>query len=86
MKPKMKIKLKELRKLIKEAIIEYGTQPAPAPSRPKPGIAEPPTRIKPTPKRRRPLTPPDPSINPNPKNENEQNLVKKIVKRYKNEK
>lgn len=58
-----------------EDLDEKKNQPLVAP--PKPGIKSP---SKPTPKRRT-LTPPDPNIKPNPKNENK-GMLKKIVDRY----
>jgi hypothetical protein len=69
----MKIDL--LRKMVKEAIAE-----ANAPAAPKPTTA-PPTTAPGKPKPRRPLGNPD--VKPNPKAMNEEEMLNKIVARFK---
>lgn len=83
------MRLNELRKMILEAIKEYGHQPAPSKPVPRrePGIKEPPTKPE-KPTRRRPLTPPKEAPKTRPKaeglSENEKAILKKITNRFNN--
>jgi len=85
------MKINELRKLVKAAIKEalQENAPAPAPSKPKPSTAPAVAPGKPgtsKPKPRRPLG--NPEVKPNPKAEglNEEEMLKKIVARFKSKK
>jgi hypothetical protein len=83
---KRKMKLNELKQLIRKAIKEtlQENQPTTAPS--KPGVKEPPVKAPGKPKPRRPLG--NPSVKPAPKAENlnEEDMLKKIVARFKSKK
>ena len=73
----------QLRKLIRERVRQL-LENQPAPSKPEPGIAEPDTDT-PTKPRRRTLKPPKEAPNTRPKsstNENEEELLNKIAKKY----
>ena len=83
------MKINELRELIKAAIQEALNEnaPAPAPSKPseKPGPAVAPGKPGTgKPKPRRPLG--NPEVKPNPKAMNEEEMLKKIVARFKSKK
>lgn len=83
------MKLTELRRLIVEAIKAY--EPAPAKPDRKPGIAEPPTKPNTPAPKRRTLTPPKEAPKTKPKaegkvNENEKQILNKIVNRFKSSK
>ena len=73
-----------LRKMVKEALAEANAPAAPkpttAPAAPKPTTA-PPTTAPGKPKPRRPLGNPD--VKPNPKAMNEEEMLNKIVARFK---
>lgn len=71
-----------LRKIVEKTLVEN----APAPSTPKekPGTTTKPGKPGEKPKPRRPLGNPD--VKPNPKAMNEDEMIKKIVKRFKSKK
>lgn len=75
----------QLRKLIRERVRQL-LENQPAPSQPKPDVAEPDTDTPSKPKpRRRTLTPPEEAPSTKPKastNENEEELLDKIAKKY----
>ena len=83
------MKINELKALIKAAIQEALNEnsPAPAPSKPKPSPGPAVAPGKPgtgKPKPRRPLG--NPEVKPNPKAMNEEEMLKKIVARFKSKK
>lgn len=84
------MKINQLKKLIVEAIKEYGEAPAKTKPNREPGIAEPGTKPSNPPKRRT-LEPPKEAPKTKPKaenkvNENEKQIINKIVQRYKSSK
>ena len=83
------MKISEIRKLVRAAIKEalQENAPAPAPSKPKPSTAPTVAPGKPgtdKPKPRRPLG--NPEVKPAPKAMNEEEMLKKIVARFKSKK
>ena len=78
------MKINELRKLVRAAIKETLQENAPAPSKPKPSTAPAVAPDKPgtsKPKPRRPLG--NPEVKPAPKAMNEEEILQKIVDRFK---
>jgi hypothetical protein len=79
------MKVQDLKKIIREIVDKVLAENAPAPSKPSPGPAVAPGKPSTDkPKPRRPLGNPD--VKPGPKAMNEEEMLKKIVARFKSKK
>jgi hypothetical protein len=81
------MKVQDLKKIIREIVDKVLAENAPAPSKPKPSPGPAVAPGKPStdkPKPRRPLGNPD--VKPGPKAMNEEEMLKKIVARFKSKK